>query len=227
MNDAAEPIDQPIPEPGFDGDDREAAGEEEVPPTVDALVATLDDVPLAGALKREAAQQALDAGHPDAVRRVAVAISRSLLQPVLNATGVLLPRDLGGAPVAHLQAATYGNVGLDLSSGAPGGRAGHAATLFARAAGAEAGLVVNNGTGALLLALSALGRGRSVAVARGELFDDGGGLRLTELIGEAGAQLVEVGAANVATLADYERASRPDGAALVLRVEPSSYRVDG
>ena len=77
---------------------------------------------------------------------------------------------------------------------------------MARACGADAGLVVNNGAAAVLLVLAALARGRGVVVSRGELVEIGGGFRVPEVMAESGARLVEVGTTNRTRREDYERA---------------------
>ena len=98
------------------------------------------------------------------------------------------------------------NLELDLATGRRGSRHAHAATLLARACGAEAALVVNNGASAVLLVLAALGRGRDVVVSRGEAVEIGGGFRVPEVMSESGARLVDVGTTNRTRLSDYERA---------------------
>src|SRR5438874_2136354 len=103
-------------------------------------------------------------------------------------------------------------------------RTGRAASLLARAAGAEAALVVNNGAAAVLLVLAALAQGRSVIVSRGELVEIGGGFRIPEVMAQSGARLVEVGTTNRTRLADY-RGALTDDVALVLKVHQSNYRL--
>src|SRR5205814_9473449 len=137
--------------------------------------------------------------------------------------GVLLHTNLGRAPVAVNQPAGYTNLEFDLASGGRGSRTRHAATLLARAAGAEAALVVNNGAAAVLLVLAALARGRGVVVSRGELVEIGGGFRVPEVMTQSGARLVEVGTTNRTRLADY--AAVRDDAAPLLKVPQSNYRV--
>ena len=91
--------------------------------------------------------------------------------------------------------------------------------------GAEAAIAVNNTAAALLLSLSAIaGRGR-VVVSRGELIEIGGSFRLPALMEASGATLVEVGTTNRTRAADY--AAAMNDAALVLKVHPSNYRIEG
>jgi L-seryl-tRNA(Ser) seleniumtransferase len=175
----------------------------------------------------DAAREAIAAGDPGSARHRAEVIARSLLQPVVNATGVLLHTNLGRAPMAFRQDARYSNLELDLSTGKRGSRRRHAASLLARAAGADAALVVNNCAGAVLLALATLARGRDVLVSRGELVEIGGGFRVPEIMAESGARLVEVGTTNRTRLEDYERAMATAEPALVLKVHQSNYRIVG
>jgi L-seryl-tRNA(Ser) seleniumtransferase len=196
------------------------------PPSVDALARQLSDVDLPHPLLVEAAREAIAAGDPDSARARAEALAAALLRPVVNATGVLLHTNLGRAPLAHSQPGTYWNLELDLESGRRGSRRRHAAGLLARAAGAEAALVVNNGAGAILLVLAALARGRPVVVSRGELVEIGGGFRVPEVMEQSGARLVEVGTTNRTRLADYRRAVADD-TAVVLKVHQSNYRIVG
>jgi L-seryl-tRNA(Ser) seleniumtransferase len=199
------------------------------PPSVDALARSLSDVGLPHPLLVEAARAAIAAGEPERARAVAVGLARSLLQPVVNATGVLLHTNLGRAPLAHLQAATYTNLELDLRTGRRGSRSDHAAALLAKAAGAPAALVTNNGAAAVLLVLAALAAGREVVVSRGELIEIGGGFRIPEVMEQSGARLVEVGTTNRTRRSDYEQAcAAPGGSvALVMKVHRSNYRIEG
>ncbi len=205
------------------------AHEPDRPPSVDALARSLVDCGLPHPLLVDAARRAIAAGDPSRARAEAVAISRAMLQPVINATGVLLHTNLGRAPLARLQGATYSNLELDLVTGERGSRSAHAAALIARTCDGEAGLIVNNGAAAVLLVLAALARGRSVVVSRGELVEIGGGFRVPEVMAESGARLVEVGTTNRTRLDDYERAlaDPADDVALVLKVHKSNYRIEG
>jgi L-seryl-tRNA(Ser) seleniumtransferase len=174
----------------------------------------------------------VDAVVADARQRCAD-LETALLQPVVNATGVLLHTNLGRTPLGadDLEAATriargYSNLEFDMARGERGSRHLHAGGLLALASGAEAGLVVNNNAAAVLLALAALARGRDVVVSRGELVEIGGGFRIPEILAESGARLVEVGTTNRTRLIDYERAIT-DSTALVLKVHTSNYRMMG
>jgi L-seryl-tRNA(Ser) seleniumtransferase len=151
---------------------------------------------------------------------------------VVNATGVVLHTNLGRAPLsaearaAVAEAAGYASVEYDLAAGTRGRRGAAAEALVREATGAEAGLVVNNAAGALLLALGGLARGREVVVSRGELIEIGGEFRLPQVMEAAGVVLREVGTTNRTHLRDYAAAVGAD-TGLVLAVHPSNYRVEG
>ncbi len=197
------------------------------PPSVDAVARELVDVGLPHPLLVDAARQAIAAGDPASARWRAEEVARALLRPVINATGVLLHTNLGRAPVEHHHEARYTNLELDLATGKRGSRHRHAASLLARAAGAEAALVVNNGAAAVMLVLATLARGRAVVVSRGELVEIGGGFRVPEVLAESGARLVEVGTTNRTRRRDYEQAVADADPALVLKVHQSNYRIVG
>lgn len=156
------------------------------------------------------------------------------LQPVINATGVIIHTNLGRAPlptaaVEALQAAaSYTDVEMDLHSGkrSKNRGAGATAALLAACPGAEDALVVNNGASALLLATAALAPGKEVIISRGELIEIGAGFRLPELIESTATRLKEIGATNRTHLADYERALG-DNTGAILKVHPSNFRIEG
>ena len=166
-------------------------------------------------------------------RRRAADIGRSLLQPVVNATGVIVHTNLGRAPLGPAALAAvgevasgYSNLEFRLDRGTRGSRHEHAGSLLARACGAEAAMVVNNNAAAVMLVLAALARGREVIVSRGELVEIGGGFRVPDVMAESGARLVEVGTTNRTRRADYERAMSAE-TAMILRVHASNYRMIG
>ena len=200
---------------------------------MDALARSLADTGLPHPLLVDAARKAIAEGSPDDVderaRHHAHGASRALLQPVVNATGVLLHTNLGRAPLAFAADAAYSNLELDLSSGRRGSRHAHAARLLARLCEAEDAIVVNNGASAVLLVLAALATGRGAAVSRGELVEIGGGFRVPEVMEQSGVQLVEVGTTNRTRLADFASAVENPGndTAIALKVHQSNYRIVG
>jgi len=216
-----EPETSSLPEPGPREVDR--------PPSIDALARSLADTGLPHPLLVDVAREAVAAGEPDSARARAESRERRLLQPVVNATGVLLHTNLGRAPLAHVQGAGYANVEFDLATGERGSRHDHVGALLARAAGAEAAIVVNNGAAAVLLVLAALARDRDVVVSRGELVEIGGGFRVPEVMATSGCRLVEVGTTNRTRPADVRGAVEAPGAdvAVLLQVHQSNYRIVG
>ena len=159
-------------------------------------------------------------------------LSRSL-QPVINATGVILHTNLGRAPLTETaldefrrSATQYSNLEYDLEAGARGKRDVHTAELLTRLTGAEAAIVVNNCAAAVLVTLAALARGGEVVVSRGELIEIGDGFRIPEIMEQSGANLREVGTTNRTHVADYESAIN-EKTRVLLRVHPSNFKVTG
>lgn len=203
--------------------------ESERPPSVDKLARSIADVGLPHPLLVDAARSAIAAGQPDQARTLAVDLQRQMLTPVINGTGTLLHTNLGRAPLAWEQAATYSNLELDLTTGERGSRMATAPALIARACGAEAAIVVNNCAAAVMLVLAGLAEGKGVVVSRSELVEIGGGFRVPEVMERSGARLIEVGTTNRTRLADFERAvaEHGDDAGLVLQVHQSNYKIVG
>ncbi|HEX9970001.1 MAG TPA: L-seryl-tRNA(Sec) selenium transferase, partial [Acidimicrobiales bacterium] len=197
------------------------------PPSVDTLARELADIGLPHPLLVDAAREAVAAGDPASAAARAEAVRAALLGPVVNATGVLLHTNLGRAPLGAVPSGTYSNVELDLATGERGSRSASAARLVARSCSAEAALVVNNGAAAVLLALTAVAKGRPVVVSRGELVEIGGGFRVPEILVQSGAELTEVGTTNRTRLADYRAVVADVDGAVVLKVHPSNFRIVG
>jgi L-seryl-tRNA(Ser) seleniumtransferase len=199
----------------------------ERPPSVDALARSLRASGLPHALLVDVARAAIADDAVATAAERAAALRRTLLTPVVNATGVLLHTNLGRAPLAHHQDARAQSVELDLATGERGSRQRGVGGLLARLCGAEDAIVVNNNAAAVLLVLAALAAGRAVPVSRGESVEIGGGFRVPEVMEQSGARLVDVGTTNRTRLADYRRAVDAGDVAIVLKVHPSNYRVDG
>jgi L-seryl-tRNA(Ser) seleniumtransferase len=165
--------------------------------------------------------------------------TRSTLEPVINATGVILHTNLGRAPLSEstlraMRAASagYTNLEFDLETGKRGSRLIHAEGVLCQLTGAEAAVVVNNCASAVLLVLSALARGKKVIIARSQLVEIGGGFRVPDVMKQSGAKLLEIGATNKVRLDDYEEAlSYPDARIIkyqvVMRAHRSNFKMIG
>ncbi len=213
-----------------------------LPPSVDALATRLDDGALPRVIVVEIARRAIaewrtsgdEATSLEEAAREQLARLLSLRPGrLINATGVLLHTNLGRAPLsaaaasAESEASTaYSALEYDLSSGKRGTRGAYARRLVATLCGAEDALVVNNNAAALFLTLAALADGAEAIVSRGELIEIGGSFRLPELMAASGTRMVEVGTTNRTRLRDYRRACGAD-TALILKVHPSNYRIEG
>jgi len=172
-------------------------------------------------------------GWDAAVRRSVARLAAPSLQPVINATGVVLHTNLGRAPLAPAAiaalasvAAGYSALEYDLGRGARGSRHAHCRDLLVEVTGAPDALVVNNAAGAVLLALSALARGGAAIVSRGELVEIGGSFRIPDIMARSGAQLVEVGTTNRTHAKDYEKALTAESR-LLLKVHRSNFELRG
>ncbi len=226
----------------------------EIPPSIEKLLADERGLALAaghGRLRtREALREAADRFRrgvlgtgPDAAGAILDAAKATLAlrppagpRPVVNATGVLLHTNLGRAPLAVaardavLGACGYSTLELDLATGSRGRRGEHVRPLllelFAPGRTDLDALAVTNTAAALLLALDTVANGRPVAVSRGELVAIGGDFRVPSILARSGASLLEVGTTNKTTPEDYAEAVRA-GAAAILKVRPSNYRIVG
>jgi L-seryl-tRNA(Ser) seleniumtransferase len=189
-------------------------------------------------LKREicaGAQLGAAAGELAAVRAENLLRARasSTLKPVVNATGVVVHTNLGRAPLADeaLRAVqevsgVYSTLEYSPEKGGRGGRNAHVEWLVCRLTGAEAALVVNNNAAAVLLALSAVAAGGEVIVSCGELVEIGDSFRIPEILAFSGARMKAVGCTNATHIRDYRNAIT-EHTAVLLKVHPSNYRVEG
>jgi len=161
-------------------------------------------------------------------------LSQARIQPVINATGVIVHTNLGRSPLSvdavdSLAAigARYNNLEFDLTTGKRGARGGYLEQCLAILCKAEAATVVNNCADALILALRHFTeQKKEVVISRGELVQIGGGFRIPDILETSGATLREVGATNKTSLHDYERAIGKN-TGLILKVHRSNFFMDG
>ena len=154
---------------------------------------------------------------------------KSMLQPVINATGIVLHTNFGRAPWDSalleqvLKTVTgYTNLEYDLNTAGRGSRGRYVREALARLVQAEEALVVNNNAAAILLILFECARDREVIVSRGELVQIGGGFRIPDILLQSGARLIEVGTTNITTLDDYLSAMG-DETAMILKIHQSNF----
>lgn len=161
-------------------------------------------------------------------------IERSRIQPVVNATGVVVHTNLGRAPLGEDVIEQVGSIGshynnleFDVGTGKRGSRGEYVEQCLASLCGSEAATVVNNCAAALVLILRHFTADKSqVVISRGELVQIGGGFRIPDILETSGATLKEVGTTNRTTIGDYTRAvSKTTG--LILKVHRSNFFMDG
>lgn len=168
-----------------------------------------------------------------AVCRRAREASLPSLRGVVNGTGVTLHTNLGRACLSRRAveavvavAGGYSTLEYDVDAGRRGSRHSHVEALLCAVTGAEGAMVVNNNAAAVLLILSALGKGGEVITSRGELVEIGGSFRVPDIMVQCGCALREVGTTNKTHLSDYEGAITPETRAL-LKVHTSNYKIMG
>ena len=158
--------------------------------------------------------------------------SQAGIQPLINATGVLLHTNLGRAPLSEAaraaidDAARYCSVEYDVETGGRGGRGARVESLLKDLTGAEDVLVVNNCAAAALLILTVIASDGETIVSRGELVEIGGDFRVPDVMASSGTRMIEVGTTNRTHLEDYRRAIN-ENTRLLMRVHPSNYRIVG
>ena len=155
------------------------------------------------------------------------------LKPLINATGVVLHTNLGRSVIsaeilarAQKIITSYSNLEYDLSEGARGNRYDYIALLCSELFGAQDALVVNNNAAAVFLVLNTFARGHEVVVSRGELVEIGGSFRVSEVMANSGAKLVEIGTTNKTKLEDYEEAIN-ENTAILMKVHRSNFKISG
>ncbi|PRO64472.1 L-seryl-tRNA(Sec) selenium transferase [Alkalicoccus urumqiensis] len=155
------------------------------------------------------------------------------LQKVINATGTVLHTNLGRARLGkkaaehvYETAVNYSNLEYNLSEGKRGSRTDILERLLQEVTGAEAAVAVNNNAAAVYFVLKALAADKEVIVSRGELVEIGGSFRVSSIMEESGAVLVETGTTNKTRASDYTRPLGPD-TAMAMKVHTSNFAVVG
>ena len=230
----------------------EREGHAAVAESIRVVLAGLREEIATGQLEERSLDLALGGLFAAVERQLRQALSYSL-QPLVNATGVILHTNLGRAPLAasaldHIRgtAGAYSNLEYDLSNGERGKRDVHVDRLFGKllddaldgrgrpslreseqtSATAISTIVVNNNAAAVLLALNSLAEGGEVIVSRGELVEIGGSFRIPDVMSKSNATLREVGTTNRTRVADYELAIN-ERTRLLLRVHRSNFEITG
>ncbi|MBM7619118.1 L-seryl-tRNA(Ser) seleniumtransferase [Bacillus tianshenii] len=155
------------------------------------------------------------------------------LKRVINGTGTILHTNLGRARLSREAvnrvsevAANYSNLEYDIESGSRGSRHDLVEDLIKDVTGAEAAMVVNNNAAAVYLILKAFAKGKEVIVSRGQLVEIGGSFRVSSIMEESGAKLVEVGTTNKTHAKDYYDALTGE-TAMLLKVHTSNFKTIG
>ena len=216
----------------------EREGQPAVTEAARAVLAQLREEISAGRLGDQDSLQLALASVGDAISRQLRSAMDFSLQPVINATGVILHTNLGRAPLAQAAlkrisqvAGRYSNLEFDIAGGERGKRDVHVERLFSRLLNQDGVIcirtvVVNNCAAAVMLALNTLAEGGEVVVSRGELVEIGGSFRVPDVMSKSGAVLREVGTTNRTRIQDYERAIN-EKTRLLLRVHRSNFAIIG
>ncbi|WP_017727455.1 L-seryl-tRNA(Sec) selenium transferase [Halalkalibacterium ligniniphilum] len=156
-----------------------------------------------------------------------------MLRRVINGTGTILHTNLGRARLSEealnqvmMTAANYSNLEYSIQEGKRGSRHDLIEELVKEVTGAEAAMVVNNNAAAVYFVLSAFAKGKEVIVSRGQLVEIGGSFRVSSIMEESGAKLVEVGTTNKTHLFDYANAIT-ENTAMMMKVHTSNFRTIG
>ncbi len=159
------------------------------------------------------------------------------LQPVINATGVILHTNLGRAPLSRAAnqamaeiSSGYSNLEFNLDTGKRGSRLVHVESVLQNLTGAEASFVVNNCASAVLLVLTALAYHKNVIIPRSQLVEIGGGFRIPDVMRHSGAKIIEIGTTNKLRISDFKDALvavSSSSPVLVMRVHRSNFKIIG
>lgn len=237
----AQPDRRPVDEPASGGERRALPPVGRVLEQVESLIGVYGREAVRAAV-RGLLDQCRQSGRafPEPDEAVSASVESALicrfgppLKRVINATGVLVHTNLGRAPLPRWVSErmaplvdAYCDLELDLATGERGDRNLRVEALLTALTGAEAALVVNNNAGAVFLALSTFAKDREVLLSRGEMVEIGGSFRIPEILEASGARLVEVGTTNRTRLDDF-RCGVSDDTAVLLKVNPSNFRIEG
>ncbi|MCT2535996.1 L-seryl-tRNA(Sec) selenium transferase [Aquibacillus koreensis] len=162
-----------------------------------------------------------------------IQLERDRITNVINATGTVLHTNLGRArlsekAIEHVVkvAGQYSNLEYNVEEGKRGSRHDILEEMLVEVTGAEAAMIVNNNAAAVYLVLRALAKEKEVIVSRGQLVEIGGSFRVSSIMEESGAHLVEVGTTNKTHLYDYENAITED-TGMILKVHTSNFKTIG
>ncbi|RSL33270.1 L-seryl-tRNA(Sec) selenium transferase [Salibacterium salarium] len=152
---------------------------------------------------------------------------------VINATGTILHTNLGRSNLSEAAAQKvlaaarhYSNLEYNITTGDRGSRHAVLEDIIKETTGAEAAMVVNNNAAAVYLVLKALTSNKEVIVSRGQLVEIGGSFRVSSIMEESGAKLVEVGTTNKTHRQDYEKAIGEE-TAMLMKVHKSNFKTIG
>lgn len=159
--------------------------------------------------------------------------SKYKLRRVINGTGTVLHTNLGRARLSELAlqrvvetSSHYSTLEYNVEEGKRGSRHNIIQDLLVKATNSEAAMVVNNNAAAVYLILRALGKDKEVVVSRGELVEIGGSFRVSTIMEESDAKLVEVGTTNKTHPYDYEDAIT-ENTSMLMKVHTSNFKTVG
>jgi L-seryl-tRNA(Ser) seleniumtransferase len=183
--------------------------------------------------EEEASKQVFTEYILQRVKQRAIDFHQYYVKRIINATGTILHTNLGRARLSEqaidqvIQVAkNYSNLEYNIKKGFRGSRHDIIESILAEVTGAEAAMVVNNNAAAVYLILRGLAQDKEVIVSRGELVEIGGSFRVSSIMEESGAKLIEVGTTNKTHLFDYEQAINEE-TSLLMKVHTSNFKTVG
>ncbi len=158
---------------------------------------------------------------------------RKIPSTVINGTGVIIHTNLGRVPLSKDAmlaisdaSQNYTDLEFDIEGNRRGSRNSHIEPILTQLSGSESAVVLNNNASALMVTLSAISKGKEVIVSRGEAVEIGGGFRIPDIIGNSGANILEIGTTNRTYIEDYDNAIT-DNTGAILKVHTSNFKVSG